>query len=69
MTDREIIESFDNAWRALAKRYTGCPDEGIRCGMNLLAKIINEVKKEVEESHKARQITIEEWIAMLQEGL
>lgn len=69
MTDKEVIESFDNAWRALARQYKEYPDEGIRCGLNMLAKIIGEVKSEVEESHKERQITIEEWIAMLQEGI
>lgn len=69
MTDREVISSLDNAWIALAKQYKKYPDNGIRCGMNLLAKIIGRVKSEVEESHKEGQITIEEWIAMLQDGI
>lgn len=34
--------------------------------MNLLAEIIRNVKSEVEESHREKQITIEEWIALLQ---
>ena len=67
MTDKEVVKSLDNAWMALARRYKKYPDEGIRCGMNLLAKIIGEVKTEVEENHREKQITIEEWIAMLQE--
>ena len=66
MTDKEVIKSLDNAWMTLAKQYKKYPDEGIRCGMNLLAKIIGKVKTEVEENHRERQITIEEWIAMLQ---
>lgn len=66
MTDRQVIESLDNAWRALEKRYGKYPDNGIRHGMNLLAKIIGQVKSEVEKSHEERQITIEEWMEMLQ---
>ena len=66
MTDKEVVKSLDNAWMALTRRYKQYPDEGIRCGMNLLAKIIGEVKTEVEENHREKQITIEEWIAMLQ---
>lgn len=66
MTDREVVESFDNAWRALARRYQKYPDEGTRCALNLLSKMIREVKSEVEESHREKQITIDEWIAMMQ---
>lgn len=40
-----------------------------RCGMNLLRKIIGEVKSEVEENHRQKQITIDDWIAMLQKGI
>ena len=39
MTGKEVIESLDNAWRALTRQYDKNPDEGTRCGMNLLAKI------------------------------
>ena len=42
MTDMKVIESFDNTWRVLARQYTKYPDEGIRCGMNLLAEIIRK---------------------------
>lgn len=35
--------------------------------MNMLARIIGRVKVEVEKSHEQKQITIEEWIAMLAE--
>lgn len=37
--------------------------------MNLLRKIIGEVKSEVEENHRQKQITIDDWIAMLQKGI
>lgn len=66
MTDTEVVESLDNAWRALARQYERYRDDGIRCGMNLLAKVIGKVRSEVEESHREKQITVEEWIAMLQ---
>lgn len=68
MTDKEVVESLNNAWRALGRQYQKCPDEGIQCGLNLLAKIVGQVRSEVEESHREKQITIEEWIIMLQEG-
>ncbi len=68
MTDIEVVGSLDNAWRALARQYHRYPDDGIRCGMNLLAKVIGKVRSEVEESHREKQITIEEWIAVLQRG-
>lgn len=69
MTDKEVIESFDNAWRALARQYQKYPDEGTRYGLNLLSKIIKQVKSEVEESERKGQVTIDEWIVMLQKGV
>lgn len=69
MTDMDVVECLHNAWVALARQYDKYPDDGIRCGMNLLAKVIGEVKSEVEENHREKQITIEEWIAMLQNGI
>ena len=74
MTDIEVLESLDNAWRALNKVYNNNPDENIRWVTNFLAKIIGEVKTEVKRSHekekrKEGQITIEEWIAFLNESL
>ena len=69
MTDREVIKSLNNAWMALAKQYKAYPDEGVRCGTNLLAKVIGKVSSEVEESHRQKQITMDEWIAILQKGI
>lgn len=69
MTDREVVESLNNAWMALLKQYRVHPDEGVRCGMNLLAKVVRKVNAEVEESHMEGQITMDEWIAILQEGI
>lgn len=66
ITDKEIIESLDNAWMALTKQYKSHPDEGTRHSMNILAKIIGKIKSGAEQSHKTRQITIEEWLTLLQ---
>ena len=68
MTDREVVESIQNAWLALGEQYRKHPDEAMRCAMNLLANIINKVEAEVKKAHKEGQITIEEWIATLQES-
>jgi len=68
MKDMEVVESIHNAWTALVRQYQKRPDEGIRCGMNLLAKIIGRVRSEVEESHREKQVSVDEWILMLENG-
>lgn len=76
MTGDDILNSLDNAWRALSVQYADCPDDGIRCGMNLLAKIIAKVCAEAKKGRDAkigkedenRQITLDEWLAMLGGG-
>ena len=68
MTDYQVIESFDNAWGALCKQYRNYPDEGTRQALNMLGRIICKVKNEVEDAHREKQITIDEWIAMLNDG-
>lgn len=68
MTDVEVIESLNNSWRALVKQYSCRPDESTRNALNMLAKIIDKVEHEVKESKKSKkehQITIDEWIAAL----
>lgn len=67
MTDREVIESFNNAWRALCKQYRKYPSGEVQSALNMLNKIIGKVESEVEESHLERQITIDEWLEMLNE--
>ncbi len=69
MTGKEVMESFNNAWRALAKQYTDHPDENIRCAMNLLAKMIGKVESQASRSRKEGQVTLDEWLAMLQEEI
>lgn len=74
MIGDDILESLDNAWKAMAVQYNNCPNDGIRCGMNLLAKIIEEVHAEARRDAKIgkagenRQITLEEWLAVLGAG-
>ena len=69
MTDREVIESFNNAWRALCKQYKEYPRADIQSALNMLGRIIGEVESEVEKSHREGQITLKEWIEMLNERL
>lgn len=69
MTDTEVMRSLNNAWLALVEQYNSYPDEGVRCGMNLLAKVIGKVRSEVEKSHREGQITMDEWIDILQKGI
>lgn len=65
MTDTEVVESLNNAWRAMCKQYGKKPDETMRWAINIVSRVIAKVQYEVEQSHITRQITIEEWMAML----
>lgn len=68
MTDIEVVESFDNAWRALCRRYREYHDAKTQQALNMLGRIIETVEREVKESHREKQMTIEDWIEMLKEG-
>lgn len=67
MTAKQVIESMDNAWRALCTQYENARDEETRRAINLLSKIIGRMKSEFDESEKneGKQITIDEWLAWL----
>ncbi len=72
MKDTEVIESLNNAWRALCERYDITRNEETRRALNLLREIINKADFEVKESNKKKQqiskekqISIEEWIRWL----
>lgn len=72
MKDTEVIESLNNAWRALCERYDITRNEETRRALNLLREIINKVDFKVKESNKKKQqiskekqISIEEWIRWL----
>lgn len=65
MTDREVIESFDNAWRAMCRQYRKNPTQELQSALNMLGRILSKVKTEVEKSHREGQITIGEWLEML----
>lgn len=66
MTDRQVIESFDNAWRALCRQYRAYPSAEFQSAINMLGRMIGKVKREVEESHRDHQVTVDEWIRMLE---
>lgn len=65
MTDIEVVESFNNAWRAMCRQYRKNPCGGIQTALNMLGRIIGKVDSEVKKSHINRQITIDEWLSML----
>ena len=65
MTDAEVVESLNNAWRAMCRQYDKNPDETMRWALNIVSRVVAKVEYEVGQSHKARQITIDEWIAVL----
>lgn len=62
MNDKQVIESFDNAWRALCKEYEYSPSDDVRTALNQLGKIITKVKSAESNSKKTHQIEIEEWL-------
>ncbi len=65
MTDKEVIESFNNAWRAMCRQYREQHKQEMQAALNMLGRIISKVESEVKQSHATRQITIDEWLAML----
>ena len=67
MTGKQVIESMDNAWRALCVQYDSARDEETRRALNLLSRITAKMKNEFDEAKKndGKQITIEEWLAWL----
>ena len=71
MTPEEIFEAFNNAWRALCVVYSKSPDASTQNALNMLAKIIGQVKHQhnevLKEKDKAGQMSIEEWLEWLNE--
>ena len=65
MTDIEVVKSFNNAWRAMCRQYRENPNQETQTALNMLGKIISMVDSEVKKSHVNRQITIYEWLSML----
>lgn len=67
MTGKQVIESMDNAWRALCEQYQNAPDDETRRVLNLVGKIVTKMRCEFNEAEKndGKQITIEEWLAWL----
>ena len=68
MTDIEVVESFNNAWRMMCRQYRESPNQETQTALNMLGRIIGIVESEVKKSHLNRQITIDEWLSMLGGG-
>lgn len=68
-----VIESLENAWSALARQYVDSPDEDLRKATNLLAGMVKEVKRRVEdyeesERKKQERISMQEWLDWLKDA-
>ena len=63
MTEIEIIESLDNAWRALCKQYRKDCNESTRQALNMVSRIIGKVKSDIGVENK--QFTVGEWLQYL----
>lgn len=61
MTDLEVVESFNNAWRSLCKQYDKYPDESTRQALNMLSKIIGIVQSEVDEKNRVQALSTNDW--------
>lgn len=62
--ENNIIESFNNCWRALARQYSNDPSEVLQYTSNMLAKIIGKVETEVKaRRNRDNQMSIDEWLA------
>ena len=68
VTAEDVLESIDNAWRAIAQQYQNNSCEELRCACNLLGKICAKVRGEANRKNKGdngEQISIDEWIKWL----
>lgn len=67
MTGKQVIESMDNAWRALCAQYDNDRDEATRRALNLLSRITAKMRSEFDEAEKndGKQISIFEWLEWL----
>lgn len=61
MTDMEVIECFENAWKSLCEQYSKYPTENTRNALNMLSKIIKTVKSNVDEKNKSKILTTDDW--------
>ena len=73
MKEKIVIESLENAWRALACQYVDSPDEDLRKAINLLDRMVKEVKRHIEdyeesERKKQERISTQEWLDWLKDA-
>lgn len=68
----EVLQSLHNAWVAMCRQYDNNRDEGIRCAMNILSKVIGEVQSEYALNKKKQdpqQISIDDWLKWFNEQI
>lgn len=59
MTDKEVIDNFHTAWKALCQKYDEYPDEPTRRALNLLSKIIREVEGRIRDN---KDVSESDWL-------
>lgn len=68
MTVQEVIDSLNNAWRGLTRKYSEYPHQDTQYALNLLARIIAKIESEMKEREpKEDQISIDEWLSWFKE--
>ena len=47
MTDKEVVESLNNAWKVMSRQYGKKPDETMRWALNIVSRVVAKVEYEV----------------------
>lgn len=69
MDGKEVYQNMENAWLALCQEMRRCPTAETQRAMNLLRRMLIQVKAKMEAVEKEKEpagtITTEEWLAWL----
>lgn len=72
MDGKEVYQSMENAWLALCQEMRRCPTAETQRAMNLLRRMLVQVKAKMEAAEKKKEqanaVTTEEWLAWFNEG-
>lgn len=68
--DNIVIESLNNCWLAMCREQKKNPTAVMQTAMNMLARVIDKTiagckKAEKSKEIEQKQVTIEEWIELL----
>lgn len=65
MTQKDMIESLNNAWLALVRRMREAPEAHIQTAMNMVGRMVTVLEAEVRKN--GEQITIDEWLEVIKD--